>query len=181
MNAQYLLGVKREPSHIPGIEMISVGSDQWYAGDYNVVKSKSFISLKKEIIGTVNSFYNRNTSLEEWDWHHVVETEHMATFIFSGSLYHQEYFEMPTVLIHEPEHVYLSQNFNNNTFRELATIKRINRNDFSLNVIKTQEDRDNLAAIISNLQNIYNNLYLNYPTLRRIANNVFRMHLSMLT
>lgn len=176
MNLQYLRGINRTASSFTGIDILSLGFDSWYTSHYDFVKHHSFISTKKEIIEQVNLVTRKKTKPADWDWHHVVETEHMATILFSGNLQQEKYYEMPTILIHKPEHRFFSQNFNNNEFRELSSTSKGENTGSPFQESRTPEGRKRLKARINNLKMMYRHMYINYPTLSKIADNVFDRH-----
>jgi len=64
MYSLYLIGVNREPSSFTGLEIIRKGSDSWFAGPYALVKSKSFISTKKELVELNNEKMGRKTEVK---------------------------------------------------------------------------------------------------------------------
>lgn len=175
MKLEYLTGLFKKPSDYPPLMVIgSPNNDTWYAGSYEIVKSDSFAETKAHIVDSVNMIKRRKTETKDWDWHHVVETQHIS-YIVNGSLHQVEQRDMPTILIHKPEHRYFSQNFNNNAFRELATISTgRNKRIIAPTDNVTSKNRINR---IENLRMVYNHMYLHYPTLQKIANNVFNYHL----
>ena len=133
MKNEYLRGINRIPSDFPSIERIGIGDDYWYAVYYETVKAKKFSSIKETIVNMVKHYMTRNTKYGDWDWHHVVETEHMAQILSKSDLYYEAWKKMPTVLIHKPEHIDYSRNFNNKESRELAMIRVGWKSDFSEN------------------------------------------------
>lgn len=174
MKASYLTGVNRKPSSFTNIIILGSGTDVWYAGSYNDVKSNH--STKKEIVRLTNGITGQDTSPYDWDWHHVVETQHMS-YIINGNLHQEEWHSMPTILISKNEHHYLSQNYNNNAFRELTNIAQGRKIQERSN---SDSDKEKRVAKIESLKMMYNNAYLSHPTLRKIANNVFNYHLNLL-
>lgn len=179
MRQAYLSGIKIEDSsYYNGLKCIGTDAHIWYAACYDLVKEYKFIPIKKELVELTNKLKKRNTEPKNWDWHHVVETQHLATFLHETEK--EKYNYMPTILIHKPEHRFFSRNFNNNAFRELATIPKPKRKK-SLDVfnsgLATTENRHQRKHTINNLRMMYNNMYIKYPTLKKIANNVFDYHL----
>jgi len=179
MKTEYLTDVKVEDSSFAGLKLI--GNDTtntWYAGSYKFVKSSKFKPIKKEIIELTNKVKKRNTQVKNWEWHHVVETQHMSQFIEWHKVENVEQHHMPTILIHKPEHTFFSRNFNNNDFRELTNIGKGRRLE-SGNVTTSNQSAEKLKqkAVIKNLKMMYNQMYEGYPTLNKIANNVFEYHL----
>jgi len=181
MKSLYLNDINRQPSTFSGLEIFSLGDSTWYAGDYTTVKSNKFKGTKKEIVTRTNQITKRKTNPEDWEWHHVVETQHISQFIEGVKVHQEEWHNMPTILIHKPEHKFFSQNFNNNAFRELTGIQK-GRVHHHTDLYKKQsiDQRNQLENTIKNLQDMYNNMYMDYPILRKIANNVFNYHLSVL-
>lgn len=171
MKAEYFIGVSKKRSSFPNLYVLGSGYDLWYAGPYKAVKAKS--AVKKEVVNMTNSLLREHTSLRDWEWHHVVETQHMA-HIISGSLSEEKWFHMPTILISRREHQFFSRNFNNNAFRELTTIPKSRKKTRGTDA---KAERKRRLAIIANMRMMYRNAYADYPTLSRIADNVFNYHL----
>jgi hypothetical protein len=170
LNPEYLFAIHRKPSEsIPNVEILSKASEVWYAGSYNTVASSSFKPYKTQIVNLTNTIKNRDTRIEDWDWHHVVESQHIALITVNGNLEQDVFYGMPTILIHKPEHRFFSRNSNNNNFKQLVgIIDEIGK--------KKAVDAGDLFSIknqISNFRMMYNNLYVGYPILQNIANNVF--------
>ena len=176
MKPEYLFGVTRQPSSFPNIEIIGDGMNTWYAAAYDVVKADSFRSTKREIVDYINQAMHRNTQTRDYDWHHVVETQHISQFVLSSLVYQEKLFNMPTILIHKPEHRFFSQNFNNNDFRELTDIGKGTNTSISTQVLSNPTRKAELRTKIEDLKLMYNHMYQSYPTLRKIANNVFNYH-----
>jgi hypothetical protein len=181
MHAAYLNGVSRQSSSFNNkLEILEAGRDVWYAAQYSDVKYTPFSSIKQQIVTSINAITGEKTDICNYDWHHVVETQHIAQFLFTGSLEDQKWSLVPTILIHKPEHRFFSQNFNNNEFRELSGTEKSNQNSFSLHAASTKTERDNLRVKINSIQYMYDLMYLNYPTLKTIAKNIFDYHLNLL-
>lgn len=180
MKSQYLTNINREPSTFPGLKILSLGDSTWYAGTYTTVKSNKFKNIKKEIVELVNIATKRSTKPKDWEWHHVVETQHISQFIEGIKVHQEEWHNMPTILIHKPEHKFFSQNFNNNAFRELTGTQKGRVHHVDLHKKQSIDQRNQLKASIKSMQQMYSNMYANYPVLHKIANNVFDYHLRLL-
>jgi|GEM_PF-2438170 len=180
MKPQYLTNINTQPSTFPGLEILSLGDSTWYAGDYTTVKSNKFKDIKKEIVELINFSMNRKTIRKDWDWHHVVETQHISQFIEGVKVHQEEWHNMPTILIHKPEHKFFSQNFNNNAFRELTDTQKGRVHHVDLHKKQNTAQLKQVKTTIKNLQDMYNSMYSGYTVLRKIANNVFNYHLRSL-
>jgi len=182
MEASYLTGLSRKPSNsYPGIEIIGTGgNDSWYAGSYQIVSAPNFQDTKKDIVNISNKLLNLNSTPNDWHWHHVVEQQHIALILFTGSLFYENNFKIPTVMIYNQHHRFLSQNTNNLAFRELASISKGNVKLTPTEEITTPEGKKIIKSRIESLQNMYSDLYTNYPTFSMIANNVFNTFSQML-
>lgn len=181
METTYLTGVPRIQSNtFSGIEIIGNGNDTWYAGSYQIVSAPNFQESKKSIVDISNKVLKINSSPNDWHWHHVVEQQHLAIILFAGNLFYENNFKMPTVLIYNQQHRYLSQNTNNSAFRELSSISKGDVRLTPAQEYLTPEGREVLKSRIAGLQMMYGNLYRNYPTFSTIANNVFNAFSRML-
>lgn len=185
MKAEYLKGLSRRPVyledlHIGSVEFIGSGSDMWCVGSYSRVKKHYFKPLKKALVEITNVLENVNTNIAGWDWHHVVESQHLSYILSSQDLYGEHWYHMPTILISKKEHRYFSRNLTNKAFRIMTNTQRGKRkviNGFMPSSIKEQREIKYTAV---KLKGIYNDMYFDYPTLRKIANNVFDYHIARL-
>jgi len=98
MKSQYLIGINTQPSTYPGLEVFNLKNSTWYAGDYTTVKSNKFKDIKKEIVTQTNQITKRKTELKDWEWHHVVETQHISQFIEGVKVHQEEWHHMPTIM-----------------------------------------------------------------------------------
>jgi hypothetical protein len=170
MKAEYLTGVFIKSSSFSDIYILGDYNDVWYAGSYSKVKNNH--SAKETIVDLTNKIYSRNDQTSDWEWHHVVETQHMREIV-NDDLQRIKDFNMPTILISKNEHSFFSRNFNNNAFRELANISMV-KDDFRMKY----EDSQKMITRIKNLKYMYWNAYQGYKTLEKIAFNVFDYHMS---
>jgi hypothetical protein len=181
MNPSYLSGLGRSISNHLGVEIINLGSDIWFVAPYMIVKDRGFTPVKQELLSLLGGFTGRKiANTAEFDWHHVVESQHIRTILFKGDLHNETNFQVPTILIHKPDHAFFSRNFNNNEFRELASISNVASSNTASSLFATPEGRKKLQQRINNLKMMYANAYVENPALFKISNNIFNSYTALL-
>ncbi len=177
MSLHYFFKVPKFPSSFKGIEIIgSENADTWFASNYYLVSTSNFASIKSDMIELANKLKGRETNVYEWDWHHIVEGQHAAMLSVRGDMINQYNHSIPVILIHKPEHQFFSRNFNNKEFFELIGAYKMDKMALQAEAMKlkrTEAGIQKLKARVKNLKEMYSNMYENYPTLKKVAWNIF--------
>ena len=157
---KYLLGIHWDP--FEGISGI-------YVTDHHI-KGYRYFSTYKNGESKKQLIFNRlaeGKMIEkkgDWDWHHVVEGNHLVPLVASekyNSLYRLEW---PTVLIHsQEEHKVL-----NSLLRSKGTLQGLQKGG------TTPLNRDKRTAYLKTLYHRYQDIYLGDPVLQKVAHNIIR-------
>lgn len=155
----YLAGVPYDLFEgITGIYVTRHHIKGWrYFSTYNNAESKKPLIFQKLAAAGMKE------SSRDWDWHHVVEGNHLAP-LFTNLDYTRKYkSEWPTVLIHSvEEHKIL-----NSLFRSKGTLLGLQK---TTSPLQGQARRSYLNTLLQR----YHDIYLGDPVLQRIASNVIR-------
>jgi len=173
ISAHYLANVMAESSQsYRDVTIVSSGQDVWYASVYSTVKSPYFTSNKKEIVELTNMLRKTNSIERDWEWHHIVEKQHLALLSVKGDIEYQYNHKIPVVLIHKNEHKFLSRNFNNAEFFSLLSASKKPAADLqkeAIQLYRTQTGVQQLKHRAARLQAMYNDAYEEHSVLRKIA------------
>jgi hypothetical protein len=160
MMNNYLFGIPWE--HFEGISGIYVTRHHirgWrYFSTYKNGEAKKFLVFKKLAEAGANEIKG------DWDWHHVVEGNHLAP-LFSLTDYNNKYnYEWPTVLMHSAE----EHKILNSLFRSKGTLEGLeNKGTAPL-------PGDERRKYIHTLDQRYQDIYTGDPVLQKMAHNVIR-------
>ncbi|WP_207431276.1 hypothetical protein [Sabulibacter ruber] len=156
----YLLGISWDPFEgIPGIYVANHHKRGYrYFSTYNNAVSKKHTIFSRLAEGGM--IENKG----DWDWHHVVEGNHLAPLVPPdkfNNLYNKEW---PTVLIHsKEEHKVL-----NSLLRSKGTLDGLNKNGGK------PLRSDERTVYIRRLYHRYQDIYIGDPVLQKVAHNVIR-------
>ena len=177
MSLHYFFKVPKFPSSYQGIEIIgSEKADTWFMSNYYLVSTRNFTDIKSEIIQLTNKLKGRETNVGDWDWHHIVEGQHAAMLSVKGDMINQYNHSIPVILIHKPEHQFFSRNFNNQQFFELVGALKMDKMALQAEAMKLKRSDAGIQKLklrVRNLKEMYGNMYEAYPTLQKVAMNIF--------
>jgi hypothetical protein len=134
----------------------------------------------------------RKLTANDFDFHHIVEEQHLADISFSHQLCFN-YGNMPTVMIHKGEHkrynailhtretrhLYL-RDAGKFTSQNLSSLERKQAAVKLFNNGVSDEGTSELFNRISILKEIYGNVYEGNNVLKTISNNIFKEYLKQL-
>jgi hypothetical protein len=182
MVTSYLRSLNYSPSSFDSFYVVTSGRDSYYVCAY-----KDRNNAKKDVMEllTMLPAYQKLT-IKDFDFHHIVEEQHLADITFSNELYFN-YGNMPTVLVHKGEHqrynailhvkesrsLYLrdqekftGQKLRDSHARKQATITLLNNGTKG-------EGIEEISNRISILKEMYSSVYEGNRILKTISNNIF--------
>ena len=178
---RYFQGISYKTSSFGGLYVIRFGHDEWYSGIYNSVKSTTFQSTKAEIIKLTNKVKRRDTKVLDWDWHHIVEGQHLAMLSVRGDIDVQYNHSIPVILIHKPEHRFFSQNFNNKEWFDLIKAAKFPAQALQAGAMELHNNEEGkiiLRKRAAALKDMYDCMYAEYPALKQVAKNILNKYAS---
>lgn len=169
---QFLTEVNWRPSSFSNYYVAGKGNSEEYICAY-VNRNKS----KKEIC----KIMNRSTNV--FDFHHVVEHQHLADISVDGMLDMMYDYEMPTVMMHNVKHhlacdaiLHVKETRYRYLRKETASINVEQRQREAEKLFRSFEGRSELTKRVNEMKEIYAEVYRSEGTLRKIALNILNYY-----
>ncbi len=162
-----------------GLYVVYYGTEEWYCCAY-----KDRNNFKSDIVDSVNRLMGLSTSKKDWEFHHIVEKQHIAdlplTGLGLGTLNDYYINHIPTVLISKSEHSMISSFFHFKEFRQLYYVDQLGTSAKNVNVRQSTAssnysagslNKADVVKIINGLIEMYANVYILHPAFQIISRN----------
>ena len=130
-------------------------------------------NAKKEIC----ELMKRSTG--SFDFHHIVERQHLADISVNGMLDFMYQYEIPTVMLHNVKHqlaynaiLHIKETRHRYLGKESNSIGIEERQKRAIRLSHNPEGRKLLQKQIDEMMDIYGEVYHNEPVIRKIASNI---------
>lgn len=177
MITQYFKNLNYYNSSFMGFYVLHYLRDEYYVCAYND-RNKS----KNEIISLLTKLPSyRNLTAGDFDFHHVVEDQHLADISLNSRLFY-DYGNMPTIMIHKEEHKRYNAilHTKETRFLYLRDQEKFTRQNLSADkrrkIARNILNNNNHSAIIARIKilgEIYESVYEGNKILQIIAKNIF--------
>lgn len=171
---QFFLGVQWKPSDYPNFFIIGKGSNALYSCAYNDRNNGS-----KESIMEISRH-----SPADFDFHHIVEQQHLADISYNGLLTTMYNFQIPTVLLHNREHqlrynsiLHVAQTRHLYLRTETKNLGIPEKEREATKLYSNTQGRKQLKERTLEMKKLYSVIYELDHSLKRIAMNIFDCYL----
>lgn len=152
------------------------------------------IGLRKDEMYTC-AYHDRNTAKKsimqisgynsaEFDFHHIVEQQHLADISYDGSLHSMYEYQIPTVLLHNREHqlrynsiLHIAQTRHLYMSKEMGNIGMPKKQIEAMKLYCNKEGRKQLKERTLEMKNLYSDVYESDLSLKQIAMNILDHYL----
>ena len=119
LNNDYIANIDRLDFTDKKFTILQFGIENYYTSTYRYAKSDQGYWYKRLYLLAFNELFDKTVNSDDFDWHHVVEMNHVRKIRPIGDIYQQKWHAMPTILTPTFAHAPFTTQLENEKFSDV--------------------------------------------------------------